>query len=99
MLNNVFNKYISTAISMDFKQYTVKKIQCNYYNLCSIWIISLILLSCNIISLLSNNMHVEIIQRWCSRGAYNLLQNDDGYTGWPKKNATLTSNNCKKMSK
>ena len=75
MLNNVFNK--NTAICMDFKQYTVK-IQCNYYNLCSIGIISLILLSCNVISLLSNNMHVEIIQR-CSRGAYNLLQNYELY--------------------
>ena len=29
MLNNVFNKYISTAISMDFKQYTVKKKKSN----------------------------------------------------------------------
>ena len=42
-------------------------------------------------------MHVQIIQRWCNGGAYNLLQNDNGYTGWPKNNATLTRNNCKKM--
>ena len=42
-------------------------------------------------------MHIKIIQRWCSGGAYNLLQNYDGYTRWPRKNATLTRNNFKKM--
>ena len=26
-----------------------------------------------------------------------IFYQNDGYTGWPKKNATLTSNNCKKM--